>query len=140
MVNKRKVFVGMVKQNCYVQACSGRIVLPTDHTVGNYYSLEEKVREDGSRIEELVKKDYPITPETLQSFYEATNYKADPVQAQRNSVKRQNLGDITGMQELLSLDSEKFQSTVASLRDKLSQIEALKKQANKKKEEVKDNG
>ena len=68
-----------------------------------YFELVDVVAEDGSRKETFVEKDYPITPEYVTSFLASSDFRQDPVGAVNRAPLRQNLGDISKLQEALDL-------------------------------------
>lgn len=99
-------------QCAFVHACNWALREQTlPHTVHSkrtrkYFELVDEVKEDGSRLEHLVEKDYPVTPEYVTSFLNSSDYRQDPVGAINRAPQRSNLGDISKLQEALGLDTE----------------------------------
>lgn len=80
-----------------------------------YQELVEVVQPDGSVIEKLVERPYDITPEYVKSFEQSADYRLDPNGAVANAPKRNNLGDITAIQNISNMDS----SALAELGQKM---------------------
>lgn len=111
----RAVPSSLLKQNCYlrdvtVDSCS-------EHTPPSptYPSLDEVVQEDGIKLV-YTEQPYPVTPESVNSYVESADYRRDPTGAIANAKPRQNLGDITELQKVDSMDMD----SAMALYEKLS--------------------
>lgn len=97
-----------------------------------YFELVEQTQKDGSVIEKLVECDYPITSDYVKSFESSANPKNDLVSAM-SQPHRPGLGDVTALQELLSMDTAKVREHLEHI-EKVK-AEYLKAKAQSKKEE-----
>lgn len=89
--------------------------------VKQYNVLREVPYANGIR-EELVAVDYPITPESVNSYADSADYHTNP-EVIRQATPRQNLGDITEVQQMLRNDMSQMQAMVASAQETLKKIE-----------------
>lgn len=96
-----------------------------------YFELQTKEAPNGL-IQELVEVEYPITPESVKSFVEDTDYKKNPELLQANAG-RKNLGDVTSMQDLQKMDMSAMRAEISALSAKLDEYEKTK---NKEKQPV----
>lgn len=103
-----------------------------------YFDLKDVVRSDGSRREELIEREYPITPEYVTSFADGADYHKDPVGALNSAPVRKNLGDITALQEALGLDFETARQIHSHVRDELARIRASREKGSESNSEKKD--
>ena len=71
-----------------------------------YLELRDVLHDEGFRREELIRFDYPFTPDYVNSFAGSADYHNDPVGAINNAPKRENLGDIRGIQSAMHLDTD----------------------------------
>lgn len=100
MQKSKPVVTNLIKQNCFVRD----VVLPVTHCKKyqtQFVSCDEINDSDGVKVVESV-HDYPITPEYVNSFAASSDYRSDVVGVIQNSPKRQNLGDLSNISELLS--------------------------------------
>lgn len=103
----------------------------------SYTELVEHTTETGVNysIEEFP---YEHTPERIKSYASTCDYRNDPLQAIARAPKRNNVGDVSSVVELLSQDSEACLAMIDSLRAKI--VANSQKQKNPKNtEEVKNN-
>lgn len=129
ITNQKQVKVNTVRQNCYV-----RDIRPVeDDTVKQSlckkYSVLEKQQLPNGYIEEVIEKDYPITPESVKSYADSADYRNDPMQAIANAPKRVNLGDVTEVQKFIESDP---QEAVRVFRDVAKQLEKYSAQKAEK--------
>lgn len=89
-----------------------------------YFELQTKEAPNGI-VQELVEVEYPITPESVKSFVEETDYKKNPELLQANAG-RKNLGDVTAMQDLQKLDMSAMRAQISALSAKLAEYEKNK--------------
>lgn len=106
-------------------------VIKQPHTK-KYFELIEKTTDSGI-VEELVEREYPITPDYVKSFEASANYKNDVNNAMANGVSGTNIGDGVSIQQLQNMDI----SAIRDLQSKLNQI-AQMKGANVENGEVKE--
>lgn len=103
-----------------------------------YFELVEVEQEDGSRIEKLVEQDYPITADYVKSFEQSADYKLDVDGAIAAGHSGKNLGDVTALQELYTMDSAAVEEYAKRLNQAAEVLKAAKaKAAEPKKEEEK---
>lgn len=109
----------LLQQNCFVSdMCRG--VVPTHLDNSKYVSLDEVTTEKGIELRETV-NDYPITPEYVDSFAESADYKSDVAGAIAKGSSRPNLGDISSMQKVLSMDTEQARALYTQLSERFAQ-------------------
>lgn len=137
---KQKVKMNLIQQNVFVLAVTPEFDLKDDMLQSDYVSQDEVVKSDGIKIERT-QHDYPITPESVNSYVDGTNYKNDLSASLSRSAPGVNLGDVAAIQELLQKDPEQVASFFASALEKINaskqSVAQIKTDENK---EVKDNG
>lgn len=91
--------------------------LRTKYVPKKYIELRQKVVPNGI-VEEEVVVDYPVTPESVKSFSDSTDFKRDL----NGNLKsgRTNLGDCTDLQSILNMDSENARRAYSRLQDTLN--------------------
>lgn len=100
----------------------------------DYYELRARV--GGNAVyEELVKVPYPVTPESVSSYENSTDYKRDVESAVNSPARGTNLGDVVDMQRILSMDRIDAQKLIAELNGKYEQACAELDMSKKKKVE-----
>lgn len=134
MANQRKVVSNVLKQNCYIRDCIPIEDVSSEYSDKTFKSLTETQTSKGIDIN-FVDVPYPITPQYVNSFVDSSDYRRDPVNAVANGVKRTNLGDVSGLQDVLGLDFVSAQKLYSALKRK---FEAPKVVDDNK--EVIDNG
>lgn len=80
-----------------------------------YVELQTRTTANGI-VQERVHVDYPITPEYVKSFAQSADYHNDPAAAMAMPPRGKNLGDITGLQEVLSKDMESARALYGQLK------------------------
>lgn len=128
----KKVVSNLLQQDVYVRDLRYSKPL-SPHSSSRSYLAEVIEFKDNSEVHSLKEVDYPITPEYVNSFADSVDYRIDPLNCPQQP-RGKNLGDITGTQELLGLDSSVLQSKITELR---SQLESLQVMQNKKSESLK---
>lgn len=93
--------------------------------VRQYVELQEVPCENGIQ-EQYVLVDYPVTAESVNSFAESADYHTNPEVVTR-AQPRQNLGDITEVQQMLRSDMSGLRDLVASAKDTLAKLEEYEK-------------
>lgn len=93
--------------------------LRTKYLPKKYIELRQKVVSNGI-VEEIVEVDYPVTPESVKSFSESTDFKRDL----NGNLKtgRANLGDCTDLQSILNMDSENARRAYSRLQDTINAV------------------
>lgn len=133
----KKVKFNLIQQNIYVRENAEQVVEDKqDYAVHSYESLDEVVTEKGV---ELVRstQEYPITPESVNSFIEASNYKNNLEQALQASPRGQNIGDVAELQDILSRNPQAIADFFKSAVEK---VNASKAEAAADNKEVINNG
>lgn len=97
----KKLSTNLIQQNCYVRDVSPKVDVPSHNSGYSYISLDAVETEDGIQLRETVNS-YDITPESVASYFDSTNYKIDPMASMSLPPRGQNLGDITALQALLN--------------------------------------
>lgn len=114
---------------------------PTVVSVGqrtqSYTELVEHTTETGVNYT-IEKFPYEHTPERVKSYASTCDYRNDPLQAVARAPKRNNVGDVSSIVELMSQDSEACLAMIDSLRAKIV-ANTQKQKESKKTEEVKPN-
>lgn len=113
----------LLRQNCYLRDTTVNSQLdsfPPD----SYVSLDEVVTDKGIELNESVQP-YPITPQYVNSFVDSSDYRRDPLNAIANSSVRTNLGDITEIQDVLSMDSSQARILYNQLQERFSNAQKV---------------
>ncbi|UPW40990.1 hypothetical protein [Sigmofec virus UA08Rod_5838] len=121
MSKSSRVQSNLLQQNCYIRDVSRSVDLKTSVSDLVYESLDEVRSDNGVSFE---KKEYPyhITPQYVNSFVESSDYRRDPISAINNGVSRQNLGDISAMQEVLNMDASSQRVLFEQLQAKFNSV------------------
>lgn len=114
-----RVQSNLLQQNCFVRDVVRKVDLKSENSDSCFISLDEVLSENGVSFVPR-KYPYPITPHYVNSFVDSADYRRDPVSAINNGVKRQNLGDISQIQSVLSMDSSLQRSLYEQLSAKFS--------------------
>lgn len=111
--SQRRVKTGLILQNCYLRDVVPAFDVHSSSNVSkSYVDLTEQVVDDGVKVVESVVP-YEITPAYVKSFAEGVDYRKDPESAVSNSrASGVNLGDLTALQELLSMSPEQLSALV----------------------------
>lgn len=120
-VKKVSVPTNLIRQNCYLRFTSeaSSLDLKSGYSDSQYVSLDEKVTDKGLEIE-YNSYPYPITPQYVNSFVDSADYRRDPLNAISNGVKRSNLGDVTSVQDISSMDTQEARVLYDQLSAKFS--------------------
>lgn len=114
---QRKIQSNVLKQNCFLRDCVEEREHLSDYSDKSYTSIDEVVTNHGVEVVEN-QVPYPITPQYVNSFVDSSDYRRDPVNAIVNAPKRQNLGDVSGLQTICDLDFSTAQKLYQSLKTK----------------------
>ncbi|UPW40890.1 hypothetical protein [Sigmofec virus UA08Rod_6219] len=118
----KRVQSNLLQQNVFLRDVVGSDclspVLPRHRVVdsaGKYSSLDERVVSDGIK-QRIVKEDYPITPEYVQSFADGC---LDAIAAERRQLiqgvpldRPKNLGDVSAFGEFASMDTASIKDVI----------------------------
>lgn len=113
----------LLQQNCFLRDCCPDVVnVQSSSCQKTYISLDEVVSDNGVELKETV-QDYPYTPEYVNSFVDSADYHNDPIQAiaSAQTSYRSNLGDITDLQNVSSLDLAGVKSIYEQLKKVFSE-------------------
>lgn len=128
MSKTKQVFSNVLKQNVYVRDCVDAFDLRFGNPCCKYYSLDDVVEKDGIK-QVVTEQDYPVTPESVNSYRDGCDYRLDPLGAIARGEKRQNLGDVRQMQEVMRMDAEEAAAQYALLKQRF-EAAASKKDGN----------
>lgn len=109
-----------------------------------YVELKD-VETSNGLFQKYVTVDYPITPESVNSYADSADYRTNP-DVINQAVARKNLGDITEVQHLLNSDATQLRRIVQEAQDVLKRVEQARATAptgaglEPKKEGEVDNG
>lgn len=107
--------------------------------IKQYVELQEIQCADGIR-EQYVLVDYPVTADSVNSFADSADYRTNP-EVINQVQKRENLGDIVQVQQMLRNDMSGMRDLIANAKDTLAKLEEYQKNIeNKKVEGDKENG
>lgn len=92
-----------------------------DKQVKQYVELQEETTQNGIR-EHYVAVDYPITPESVNSYADSADYRKNP-DVIKNAVHRQNLGDVSEVQKVMSNDMTEMRLMFAKMQEVMKKVE-----------------
>lgn len=93
--------------------------------VRRYCELQETPCKNGV-IENYVQVDYPVTPESVNSYADSADYKKNP-EVVTKAVPRQNLGDVTELQKVLSQDMSAMRDMLQRSQEVVKKLEEFNK-------------
>lgn len=96
-----------------------------DKQVKQYVELQEETAQNGV-VERYVAVDYPITPESVNSYADSADYRKNP-DVIKNAVRRQNLGDVSEVQKVMSNDMTEMRTMFAKMQEVMKKIEDSQK-------------
>lgn len=118
----RKVRCNLLQAEVYVRY---PVCLIDGVRVKKYCELQEQPCSNGI-VEDYVSVDYPITPDSVNSYADSSDYKKNP-EVISQAVPRQNLGDISELQKVLSHDMSAMRDMLAKSQEVLKKIEEVGK-------------
>lgn len=120
----RRVNAHLLSLECYVRDPKLVTDLHTKYPEKTYTELQRKTVQTGI-VEQLVEVPYEITPVSVASYRESTDYKSNPAQAAAMGAltKRRNLGDVSKIQEVMSKDMTQLQAIKADYERVVASIE-----------------
>lgn len=92
-----------------------------------YVELRDVEAQNGF-FQKYVTVDYPITPESVNSYADAADYRKNP-EVINQAVARRNLGDITEIQKITNSDMTQLRALVEKSQDVLKRLESARKTA-----------
>ena len=99
----KKVHSNIIEQDCYLRDVTPKVVKKSEYVARRFPSLVEVPDSVGVHYD-LCDFDYPITPESVKSYVDSTDYKRDPAAAIAAGSRGVNLGDITELQRVTNSD------------------------------------
>lgn len=133
----RRLECNLIKQNVYVRD----FVAPYDapvKTVSQYPELKRENSQFGFE-EKVVVSDYPITPESVNSYAETADYRNNLQEALNSPSRGKGLGDIRDLQDLQNLDTSVIRERIEALNAVLVS-KALAESETKVESEIKKDG
>lgn len=100
-----RVQSNLLQQNCFVRDVVRTTDLSVSSSPESFLSIDEVVTSKGVELKET-DNPYPITPQYVKSFADSVDYHKDLLGAISSGERRSNLGDITDIQKIVSMDSE----------------------------------
>lgn len=128
----RRLECNLIKQNVYVRDFVAPYDVPVE-LVSQYPELKREDTQFGFE-EKVVVSDYPITPETVNSYAETADYRNNLQEALNSPSRGKGLGDIRDLQDLQNLDTSVIRERLASLNAVLASKTEVKKETEIKKE------
>lgn len=121
---KQKVRFNLIAQDVYILPACGACEDKKDYLDKEYISQDE-VTEGNSVVVKSTIQEYPITPESVNSFADGTNYRLDPAGAiARGGPAGRNIGDVAALQELLSKSPEEASKLLAKWSEMIAAAKA----------------
>ena len=99
----KKVHSNIIAQDCYIRDITPKVVKRSEYAARRFPSLVEVPDSIGVHYD-LRDFDYPITPESVKSYVDSTDYKRDPAAAIAAGSRGVNLGDLTELQRVTGCD------------------------------------
>lgn len=115
-----RVQSNLLQQNCFVRDVTRKVDVKGD-VCDFFESLTEVTTDKGVELKNTVEP-YHITPQYVTSFVESSDYRKDPLNAIANGVKRVNLGDISDVQRVASLDSSEARALYERLKARFESV------------------
>lgn len=110
----------LIQQNCFLRDITTNSSSSVDSS-DSFVSLDEVVGESGIELRETVQP-YPITPQYVNSFVDSADYHKDPVNAIATGKGGVNLGDMTELQKVSSMDMESARALYEQLSKKFASV------------------
>lgn len=120
--NNSRVQSNLLQQNCFVRDVTLKSDLSVPSIV-SFESIDEVVTDKGVEVRKTVEP-YHITPQYVSSFVDSVDYRKDPIGAIANSFKRLNLGDITDVQKVASMDVSSARALYAELQKRFAEVKS----------------
>ncbi|WGL31082.1 hypothetical protein [Dipodfec virus UOA04_Rod_708] len=130
----KKVQSNLLKQNVYIRENIPEVSCCLD-SVKKYYDIQRVTDPVKNVVEDkIIERDYPITPDYVNSFSDC-DYHNDVTGAMAYSANnpKQNLGDVTSLQDVANMDDTQRMAIIEKLLTDLNEAE-VKPDAEVKKE------
>lgn len=118
-MSKDRVKMNLIQQDVFVRAVAPVVVNKDDYLIGSYESLDEVVDDFGIRLVHT-RQEYPITPDSVNSYADGTNYRLDSSAAVSRPAPGRNLGDVATLQELFEKSPQDIAAFFASALEKIN--------------------
>ena len=113
----REVPTNLLPVNCFLRDTVTAKDLHTEYQQRTYMELQRKTVQNGI-VEELKEVPYEITPASVKSFANSSDYHVDPAGAILRGNRGKNLGDVSAVQKVASMDSMEAAAMYAELKKK----------------------
>lgn len=135
----KKVSSGLLKNNCFLKDAYSFVDLKTQYPKKQFesYDVVQEIGEDGMPVSKhkLTLHDYEITPESVDSQVQAADYRNDVAGAIAKAKPGKNLGDVSSMQDIMSMDDADALQLMEQLQVRFAKKEQLvSEQVNSKME------
>lgn len=110
----KKVHSNIIAQDCFIRDVTPKVVKKSEYAARRFPSLVEVPDSVGVHYD-LCDFDYPITPESVKSYVDSTDYKRDPAAAIAAGSRGVNLGDITELQRVTNSDVSAVRLTLEKI-------------------------
>ena len=136
----KKVHSNIISQDCYLREITPKVVKKSEYAARRFPSLVEVPDSVGVHYD-LRDFDYPITPESVKSYVDSTDYKRDPAASTAAGSRGVNLGDITELQRVTNSDVSAVRLTLERIQKAAEASAGLSPSPadNLKNDEVKSN-
>lgn len=129
----KRIQTNLLEQNCYVRDFVSPFDEKNDYQNKTFVSLDEKIVDDGVK-EVYTQNDYPITPESVNSYSDSVDYKVDPLAAVNLPAAGKNIGDVSMYQKILEMNPIERRAFLDSLNAAIPKTEEVKNEVVKKDE------
>ncbi|QXN75166.1 hypothetical protein [Microvirus mar34] len=133
----RKLHTNIIQQNCYIRDFAPGYD-SIHEPLSTFESIDEVTTPHGIELH-VSTHDYPITPEYVDSFAQSADYRTDVAGSIARSVPGKNLGDITEIQNVSSMDMEHARALYSQLSERFANA-SQNAQIPNSKSEVNNNG
>ena len=113
----REVPTNLLPVNCFLRDTVTAKDLHTEYQQRTYMELQRKTVQNGI-VEELKEVPYEITPASVKSFANSSDYHVDPAGAILRGNCGKNLGDVSVMQKVASMDGMEAAALYQELKKK----------------------
>lgn len=102
--DNKSIPVNLIQQNCFIRDVTRLSPNSYSSSPDTYLSLDEVATPTGIELRANV-NDYPITPAYVRSFADSSDYRNDLASALSAKSSRPNLGDVSDIQKIASMDA-----------------------------------
>lgn len=127
MSNSKKVYSNVLQQNCFVRQIAPLFDKKSKFIDSDFWQLDREVTPDGYR-EKLVKYPHKVTPDSVNSYADSTNYRIDTENFVLGSGRNYQSADVRAIQDIASMDSEQARVYLDELQSRINAaLEKIKK-------------